>query len=400
MAVDHARRHEMRLLAASRPAFPVLLTLGRFARPIRWVPGLGWVVGDLATMRRILTDRDHFTIVGEGVVGHLWARILGDWVYDMFDGAGHHALRKTTRDLFTEDRAAALVSRAAGPRLRRFTADLAAGAAVDIADLARVVVGRIVADLLGLPVGRPDGSRAQPDDDHAYREIFNIGMALAAFAAGTTTSTRVPARTVAAGRAVVAGMTGGVAAGWRDAPDDTLLGRCRELGLGLRETEGLAALLVVAGTQTTASAMARTVALLHDTGQQGRLRADPGRVADAVREGLRVTTPVPVIGRSVTSDVVIAGRRLRAGQRVLMLTHTANNAYGGFDLDRASSPEPRHLWFGAGNHFCLGAPVGRAEISALLTALLAAGRPWRIVGRRYGSRVLIPAYDRLRIVLA
>ena len=67
MAVDHARRHEMRLLAASKPAFPVLLTLGRFARPIRRVPGLGWVVGDLATMRRILTARGHFTIVGEGV---------------------------------------------------------------------------------------------------------------------------------------------------------------------------------------------------------------------------------------------------------------------------------------------------------------------------------------------
>jgi cytochrome P450 len=400
MALDDARRHELRLLAASRPAFPVLLTLGRFARPIRRIPGLGWLVSDPVTMRRILNDPDHFTTIGEGIVGHLWAQVLGDWVYDMLDGAGHRALRMKARGLFTEDRAAALVSRAAGPRLRRCTAELVAGGAVDVADLARVVGGRIVADLLGLKIGAQEASSGESDDDDAYREIFNTGEELAALAFGSTTSTHMPARTIAAAQTIVARMTGGVAAAWRDAPGDTLLGRCRELGLGLRETEGLATLLMVAGTQTTASAMARTVALLHDTAEQERLRAEPQRMVDAVREGLRVTTPVPVIGRSVSADLEIAGRRLRAGQRVLMLTYTANNAPGGFNLDRGYLPDNRQLWFGAGRHFCLGASVGRAELSSLLNALLAAGRPWRIVERRYGRRVLIPTYARLRIALA
>ena len=304
------------------------------------------------------------------------------------------------RELFTQDRAAALVSRAAGPRLRRCTAELVAGGAVDIADLARVVGGHIVADLLGLKIGAPVASSGESDDDAAYREVFNTGEELAALAFGTTTSTHIPARTIAAAQTIVARMTSGVAAAWRDAPSDTLLGRCRELGLGLRETEGLATLLMVAGTQTTASAMARTVALLHDTAEQERLRAEPQRIADAVREGLRVTTPVPVISRSVSADVEIAGRRLRAGQRVLLLTHTANNAPGGFSLDREYLPDNRQLWFGAGRHFCLGAPVGRAELSSLLNALLDTGRPWRIVERSYRRRVLIPAYARLRIALA
>jgi cytochrome P450 len=397
---DDARRHELRLLAASRPAFPVLLTVGRFARPIRRVPGLGWLVSDPATAHRILNDADHFTIIGEGIVGHLWAQVLGDWVHDMLDGAGHHALRMKARELFTEDRAAALVSRAAGPRLRRCTAELVAGGTVDVADLARVVGGRIVADLLGLKIGAPQAGSAGSDDDAAYREVFDTGARLAALAYGSTTSTHLPTRTVAAARTIVDRMTGGAAAAWRDAPGDTLLGRCRELGLGLRETEGLATLLIVVGTQTTASAMARTVALLHDTAEQERLRAEPRRMADAVREGLRVTTPVPVIGRSVSADLGLAGRRLRAGQRVLMLTYTANNAPGGFDLDRGHLPDNRQLWFGAGRHFCLGAPVGRAELSSLLNALLAAGRPWRIVERRYARRVLIPTYARLRIALA
>ncbi|WP_344612946.1 cytochrome P450 [Dactylosporangium salmoneum] len=396
MALTPARRHELRLLAASRPALPVLLTLGRFARPIRRMPGLGWLVADPVTARLILNDGEHFTLLGEGGVGHLWAQVLGDWVYDAFDGAGHHALRTKARELFTEDNAAELVARVAGPRLRRCTEALDAGETVDVADLGRVIVGRIVADLLGLRIGTADS----PDDDAPYRAVFNTGEELAALALGSTASTHLPDATVAAAKAIVARMTGGVAEAWRTAPPDTLLGRCRELGLGLRETEGLAVLLTVAGTETAASAMARTVALLHDTGEQHRLRAEPDRIADAVREGLRVTTPAPVIGRSVRADVDVAGRRLRAGERVMMLTWTANNAPGGFDLARPYLPENRQLWFGAGRHLCLGAPVARAELTALLRAILATGRPWKIVERRYGRRVLIPTYHTLGIALA
>jgi cytochrome P450 len=400
VALGRAHRHELRLLGASRPAFPVLLTMGRFAGPIRRIPGLGWLISDPIIARRILTDPDHFTNVGEGIVGDLWAQVLGEWVYDLFDGAGHRALRTQTRDLFSQDRAASLVARAAGPRLRRCTAELVAGRAVDVADLARVVVGRIVADLLGLQHGMGQAGWTKSDDDAAYRELFTMGEELAALAARSTASTSNPEHAITSARAIVARMTGGVEAAWRDASADTMLGRCRELGLGLRETKGLATLLMVAGTQTTASVMARTVALLHDTAEQHRLRAQPERIVDAVREGLRVTTPVPVIGRSVTADLEIDGRRLRAGQRVLMLAYTANNAPGGFDLDRANLPDTRQLWFGAGRHYCLGSLVGRAELSALLDALLAAGRPWRIVERRYGRRVLIPTYARLRIALA
>jgi len=398
-ALDRARRHESRLLAASRPGLPVLLALGRFARPVQRVPGLGWLVGDPVTARRILTDPDHFTTIGEGVVGHLWARVLGDWVYDMLDGPGHRALRTKTRTLFTDDWAAVVVSRAVGSRLRRCTAELSAGGVVDVADLSRVLVGRVVADLLGLPVGAARATGGDADDD-AYRQVFDTGTRLATLALRSTGSTHLPARSVAAARAMVTRMTAGVAAGWREAPGDTLLGRCRELGLDLRQTRCLATLLIVAGTQTTASAMARTVALLHDTTEQHRLRAEPGRMADAIREGLRVTTPVPVITRSVSADVDVAGRRLRAGQRVLLLTHRADNAAGGFDLDRARRPDNRQLSFGAGRHFCLGAPLGHAELSSLLDALLATGRPWRIVERRYGRGVLIPAYARLRLALA
>ncbi|MEV8515121.1 cytochrome P450 [Dactylosporangium sp. NPDC051484] len=390
--MDTAARHELRVLAAANPALPLLLTIGRFARPIRRIPRLGWVVSDPVTARLILNDATHFTLLGEGGVGHLWAQVLGDWVYDVFDGPGHHALRTQTRELFTEDNAAALVRRVIGPRLAAAGSQLAGGGTVDVADLARVMVGRIVADLLGL--------RVASDDDAAYREVFSTGEELAALALGTTTSTVLEPATVARAKQIVARMTSNVAQVWRTAPADTLLGRCRELGVEMRHTEGLATLLMVAGTETAASAMARTVALLHDTGAQDRLRAEPQRLPDAVREGLRVSTPAPLIGRSVRADTDVAGRRLRAGDRVMILTWTANTAPGGFSLDRSYLRDNRQLWFGAGRHLCLGAPVARAEIGALLSTLLDTGRPYRIVARRYRRRVLIPSYEMLRVSLA
>jgi cytochrome P450 len=146
--------------------------------------------------------------------------------------------------------------------------------------------------------------------------------------------------------------------------------------------------------------MGRTVALLHDTGEQHRLLADPSRLPDAVREGLRVTTPAPVIGRSVKRDVTVAGRRLRAGERVLLLTWTANTAPGGFDLDRPYLPDNRQLWFGAGRHLCLGAALARAELGAMLETVTADERPWTVERRRAARRALIPTYAELRVRLA
>jgi cytochrome P450 len=399
MRQGSARWHERRVLAGANRALPILLGAGRLASPIRRVPRLGWVVADPVTARRILNDHAHFTLLGEGGVGHLWAQVLGDWVNDVFDGPGHHALRTRTRELFTDENAQALVVRVAGLRLDAARRDLEDGKTVDVADLARVIVGRMVTDLLGLdPAADADADAA--DADEPYRQVFATGEELAALALGTTTSTVLEEATVVRAKAIVARLTRNVAEAYHSAPAERLLGRCRELGVEPRHAEGLATLLMVAGTETAASAMARTVALLHDTGEQDRLRAEPERLADAVREGLRVTTPAPLIGRSVSADVSVAGRRLRRGERVMMLTWTANNAPGGFALDRPYLPDNRQLWFGAGRHLCLGAPVARAEIGALLRAIIATGRRYRVVERAVRRRVLIPSYERLRIQLA
>lgn len=354
---------------------------------MRRVPQLGWLVTDPVLARRVLNDGGHFTLLGEGGVGHLWAQVLGDYVYRIFDGAGHADLRTRARDLFTDAAVQPLVRRVFEPALDPAVRRLRDGGVVDVADLARVLVGRMMADLLGVDL---------PPDDAGFRDLFGTGERLAQLALGSAASTELPPETITRARAIIGDLTRNVPRAYAEAGTDTVMGRCRELGLSLEETSGLAALMMVAGTETAATAMARTVALLHDTNQQQLLLDDPELMASAVREGLRVTTPAPLIGRGVSQDVTVHNARMRVGDRVLLLTYVANNKIGRFDLTRPYVPETRQLWFGAGRHLCLGAALARAEITRFLEALLSTG-PLRIVARRPARGVLIPSYQRLLV---
>ncbi|MBO1750802.1 cytochrome P450 [Actinotalea sp. BY-33] len=372
------------------------------------VPHLGWVTADPVVGRRVLGDHRSFTLVGEGGVGHLWAQILGPWVLDLFDGPGHHDLRSRSRELFTEATSSVLVDTAWQGRLAQAREQLRAGERLDVAHLSRVLVGRMMIGLLGMPAppDRADSSAAWPTDREA-EAAFRTGEELASLALGSAASTVLSPAQVHAAQQIVGRLTAGVPDGWRHAGQESLLGRCRALGLGLEETTGLASLLMVAGTETSASAMARTTALLIDTGEQHRLLAamrspeERSRaLTGAVREGLRSTSPASVIGRGVQADVEVEGRHLRAGERVMILTWSATTAPGPFRVDRPYLPETRQLWFGAGRHLCLGAALARTEVSRLLETLWGDGVALRVVRRRAERRVLVPGYARLEVARA
>lgn len=402
-AARRARLREQVLITAANPGLSALLAVGRTLGPRRGgvlrVPRLGVVVTDPLLIRGVLTDYGSMSLLGEGGVGHLWAQVLGEWVYDAFDGPGHVSLRQRSRDLFTEANAAGIVAPVFDAPVARALTRLEKGYVLDVAALARELVGRMVVHLLGLRVGSGRSGFLDPADPSPYLEVYATGERLASLALGTQASTELDGRTVAQARTLVAELTRDVSTAFQHAPTSTLLGRCREMGLREHEATGLATLMLVAGTETAASAMGRTVALLADTGQVQDVVADPALVEAAVREGLRVSTPAAVIGRHVVRDTVVGHLAVRAGERVVLLTHVADNLAGGFDVRRPYDPSTRQLWFGAGRHLCLGAPVARAELAHLLGALAATGRPWRVRRRAPSRRALIPAYHRLEIVL-
>ncbi|GAB2810123.1 cytochrome P450 [Actinocorallia aurea] len=383
-------RYEARLLRQGNPWLYALLRGSRLAGRITKVPRLGWLVTDPLIARRVLKDHGGFTMAGEGGVGHMWSQLFGSEMAGLFDGAAHTRVRAAARDLFTEQAAAELVERAQGEHYRRLADRLREGETVDVAVATRVLAGRLVADLLGLRLG---------PEDSPYENLFSLGERLAALALGTTSSTDLPEAKVAEASRIAAELTRAVPQAYASAGPDTILGRCRALGFSLDLTRGLATLLAVAGTETGASGTSRTVALLHDTGQLRTLLTRPDLMPNAVREGLRVATPAPLIGRHVAKDVTVEGRLIREGERVIVLTHRANNGAGAFDVTREYVAETRQLWFGAGRHLCLGAAVARTQVTRMLQALTETGRPYRVVSRRAARGVLVPTYHSLKVTL-
>jgi len=110
----------------------------------------------------------------------------------------------------------------------------------------------------------------------------------------------------------------------------------------------------------------------------------PARIAATVEEILRFGPPLHLFTRWAYAEVEVMGRRIAAGEQVACLLAAANRdpalweAPGRFDPDRPQRP---HLAFGAGLHFCVGAPLARLELQVALPVLFA---------RRPGLRLAAP----------
>jgi pentalenic acid synthase len=158
-------------------------------------------------------------------------------------------------------------------------------------------------------------------------------------------------------------------------PGDGLLDRLiAEQALPRTELVDLALLLLVAGHETTASAIALgTLALLENPDQLARLRADPGLLPGAVDELLRFTSIVDGMARFATRDIEIAGRHIHAGDAVILVLSSANRdpaAFADPDTVDLGRPARHHLSFGHGVHQCIGQNLARAELEIALGALL------------------------------
>jgi len=165
----------------------------------------------------------------------------------------------------------------------------------------------------------------------------------------------------------------------RSSPRDDLLSgliAAEEAGDKLSETELLATciLLLVAGHETTVNLIGNgTLALLRHPEQLRRLRDEPGLIGSAVEELLRYDGPVQRTARIPSEDLTIAGHTIPKGDMVLPFI-------GAADRDPAQFPDPdrldlgradnRHIAFGWGIHFCIGAPLARVEGQIAIATLV------------------------------
>jgi cytochrome P450 len=133
-------------------------------------------------------------------------------------------------------------------------------------------------------------------------------------------------------------------------------------------------LLLVAGHETTVNLIGNgTLALLRHPDELRRLRENPALIASAVQELLRYDGPVQRTARIPSAAVTIGGLTIEAGEMVMPFI-------GAADRDPAHFPDPdrldiarsdnRHIAFGLGIHFCLGAPLARLEGQIAINTLV------------------------------
>ncbi len=163
-------------------------------------------------------------------------------------------------------------------------------------------------------------------------------------------------------------------------PDDDLMSRLiavEESGDQLTEDEivSTCSLLLIAGHETTVNLIANAVlALLCAPGQWSALAFDAGRASAVIEETLRYDPPVQLLGRIALQDISIGDTAIVKGDSMMLLVAAAHRDPAEFDRPDVFDPDRdafRHLAFGRGPHFCLGAPLARLEGGVALSAVTA-----------------------------
>lgn len=390
-----AQRNERKLFIAAQPLGWAIAKWAMKRHPDVWrVPGLGYVVSGAEVAREILLDGETYTKTGPRCTGVLMTQVMGEYALLNMDGPPHILLRRKIQDLFTPKYVGAVTDKVLGELAAGLHEDLTAGREVDIARFAQAFTGTMLCHMNGIEL----------ESDALERralELYDVGAEIAALVPLRVKA--VDERTVKQARELFARLIDGTEEAYRSGSPDTIPGRMREVGLSLEEARGVIGILMLAGTETTSTALARIVGLLCDTRQWGRLREAPELLEGAIDEGLRIVTPVPAFTRTIARDHELRGVKLKANQ---LLLGFMNNACRDprviddgdhFDIGRAMPRPLRQLWFGAGPHFCLGINLAKRELSMVLEAILRLEREVEVVDRRAARGVLLPSYERLVI---
>jgi cytochrome P450 len=299
------------------------------------------------------------SVVSPGLPGPRFARHMLS-----VDPPDHTRLRGLVSKAFTTRRLETL-----RPRVQEITEalldDMAGGQ--DVVDLVAAFAFplpmRVICELLGVPLEDRDPLRAR----------FTAMLASSAVPENDPLARH-------AAEAIVTYFTELVASRRAHPADDLLTGliEARDGGQRLTEQELLSTVfqLIVAGHDTTANLISNgVVALLTHPDQMAALRQDASLIPAAVEELLRFDAPVQhATFRYTTEPVTIGGITIPANEQVMVVLAAANRDPERFsvpdDLDIHRRENHRHLAFGHGVHFCLGAPLARMEGQIAFASLL------------------------------
>ena len=234
-------------------------------------------------------------------------------------------------------------------------------------DLAYPLPVTVICEMLGVPV-----------EDHASIRGWSADIARSLDAIGLPSDQTIVERGRTSRRAL-AGYFRRLVPERRARPQQDLLSgliAAEEQGDKLSQDEVIAMclLLFIAGHETTVNLIGNgTLALLRHPDQMRKLQADPALIGNAVEELLRYDSPVQRTARIASVDAEVGGQPMPKGTMVITALGAANRDPAQFpdpDVLDVTRKDPRHISFGFGIHFCLGAPLARVEGQLALGTLL------------------------------
>ena len=333
-----------------------------------------WVLTTHEDCERVLRDQETFSSSSDTASGQL-ATVLQQQRREFPLGEVPTVLNS---DPPVHTRLRTLLNRAFTPRaiegLRPHIEDIAAALLDDagraggrfdaVAGFAQPLPIIVIAELLGVPPEDRDQLKVWSTAIANTTNVLNTEDALAAARQATVELIAYMDEIVAQRRAAPG------------ADIMTALVQAEEGGERLSHDELLAfsILLLLAGHETTTNLIGNgLLALTEHPDVAARLRAEPDLLPSAVEEFLRYDSSVQGAVRFARETVEIRGRTIERGSTLLLLLGAANRDPAQFPepdaLDVARSPN-RHLSFGRGVHFCLGAPLARLEADVAFRALL------------------------------
>jgi cytochrome P450 len=279
------------------------------------------------------------------------------------DGDDHKRLRRLVSKAFTPR-----IIELLRPRIQEIADELIDAVEADgemelVSDFAFPLPITVIAELLGVPPADRDRFRewsaAMVSPALAADELERFGASMVEFAgylhALFEERRREPGEDLVS--ALVAVEDGG----------DTL---------SEEELSSMVAILIVAGHETTVSLIGNAMlALLTHPEQRAAIEGDPSLLPRAVEELIRYDGPVErTLNRWAAVDVELRGQKIRRRESVIVVLGAADHDPERFEapgtLDLAAERDSRHLGFGRGSHFCLGAPLARLEAQIALGTLL------------------------------
>ena len=313
-----------------------------------------WLITRYADVARILRDDVAFTAQQSDIAASMLVS----------DPPQHTRLRALVSKAFTPREVKKLE-----PRIHQIVDDLLDGVSGEpgmdaIAAFAYPLPITVIAELLGVEPER--------------RDFFRSASQKIAVAMGPISDQQVAATAQSGRDQLVAYFNELIERRRREPRDDlvTALIQAEDDGRFLTHGELLAMLLLllVGGHETTVNLIANgLLALLRNRDQFALFASTPGIEPQAVEEFLRYDTPVHYTGRIVRTDTEIDGTPIRAGDEVRLILAAANRDPAMFpnpdelDITREQLP---NLSFGAGVHYCLGAPLARIEGAIALSTLV------------------------------